>query len=176
MAFAADAVATAGVALDRGGHRRRVAARLRLGERERPGDGLARAEARQVAPARGLGPEAGQRLGDHVGDRHGDPDRGVAARNLAQRERQRDRARLGAAVGRGDHHAEEAQLAERAHFALRESALAIALPRARGQLAIREGPRGLDDQALLLVGLEVHGPVYIAPRGRFVAAISRGVH
>ncbi len=99
----------------RGGLRRgraqrgRVAARLRLAERERAARQLA-GDQRRHPPARLLR-RAGVRdqLGDHVGHTDRDGDRRVAARELHHRQRVRDGAGRGAAVLLGDVDAEQAE-------------------------------------------------------------------
>src|SRR5690606_3087082 len=120
--------APAGARLRRGRAQRRwIATGLRLGQRERAREQLARREARVpllLLLGRAVAPD---QLAHHVGHADRDRDRRIAARELLHDERVRDDAGVRAAELFGERDREQAELAELAQLLRGKLAGGIAL-------------------------------------------------
>jgi hypothetical protein len=144
----------------------RVGAVVRLDERQRAGAEARAAERRQPALALGVAAEVGDREGLERGrqDRRGDGE--VAPGELLGHQHGGQRAARAAAaealVDAARHQAERVRLLQQLGGQLRGL---VAVARARSQLVAREAAHRLDDELLLLTGLEVDhaGPRWRVP-------------
>ena len=134
-----------------------IAPRVGLAQREAPGRVLAAGEARAVVLLLRVGPEPRDGLAHHVRDAHHHGGRRARTRDLLHRQRVRDDTGLGAAELGRDVDRHESEVGQALEDLAREPLGRVDVGGLRGDDARGEVARGLLDEELRLVEVEVHG-------------------